>query len=92
MPTFSLKPGKETHVACMMRLKSESLQYRDRYTQPGRKLSIATTTLSMSLVTLKDTLHETVHTTSKIMMQLLLRTSAMLLGRRRRAQEQCVSK
>ena len=47
----------------------------------GKSFQSPKTTLYVNLVTLTDTLHETVRTASQ--MQLLLRTSAMIFGRRR---------
>ena len=72
---FLLKLSIESVHAILLRLKIKGLHSQ------GISFQSPTKTLSVSLVTLTDTLHQTFRTASQ--MKLLLRTGAMLPGRRR---------
>jgi len=77
MPAFPLKLAIAIPTICVQRVKASNAVM---YSQ-GESLQSPTTTLSVSRVTLTDTLHATVRTARQTL--LLLRGSVMLLGRRR---------
>jgi len=89
IPAFSLKIFKESvHAAILMCLNAKASN-AVMHSQV-ESFQSPTTTLSVSLVTLMDALHNTVRTAGQ--MQLLLRKSVMLLGRRRTVCKQVNSK